>query len=63
MGTTKAARVSGLTPLGELCPTFPVESPAVQLDHVLADGFTGTARASVRQLAVSDHLALVIDLE
>ncbi|MGZ6734509.1 MAG: endonuclease/exonuclease/phosphatase family protein [Nocardioides sp.] len=63
MGAAKAARVSGLTPLGEPSATFPVESPTAQLDHVLADGFDGTARASVRQLPVSDHLALVIDLE
>jgi len=63
MSAAKAARISALRPLGDECPTFPVESPTAQLDHVLADGFTGRAHASVRQLPVSDHLALVVDIE
>ena len=63
MSTAKAVRVSGMRPLGGDNPTFPVESPTAQLDHVLGSGFTGTARASVRRLPVSDHLALVVDLE
>ena len=63
MDAAKAARFSGMTPLGDRCPTFPVEAPERQLDHVLADGFTGTARASVKRLPVSDHLALVVDIE
>ncbi|WGL53832.1 endonuclease/exonuclease/phosphatase family protein [Nocardioides sp. BP30] len=64
MDTAKAARVSGMRPLGARCPTFPVRTPQVQLDHVLADGFEGlVAKASVRRLPVSDHLALVVDVE
>ena len=63
MDGAKAARVSGMKPLGDRCPTFPVEAPHRQLDHVLADGFAGEVRASVRRLPVSDHLALVIDIE
>jgi len=62
MDPAKAARVSGMGPLGDPQPTFPVWAPDVQLDHVLASGFTGTAHASVRRLPVSDHLALVVDL-
>jgi endonuclease/exonuclease/phosphatase family metal-dependent hydrolase len=34
----------------------------VQLDHILADPPL-RARASVRRLPVSDHLALVADIE
>ena len=63
MSAAKAARVSALTPLGGEHPTFPVEAPTAQLDHVLADGFDGVAHASVRRLPVSDHLALILDLE
>jgi endonuclease/exonuclease/phosphatase family metal-dependent hydrolase len=63
MGAAKAARVTGLDPLGEPQATFPVQEPGVQLDHVLASGFTGVATTSVRRLPVSDHLALVVDLE
>lgn len=63
MEAAKAAKVSGLAPIGGHCPTFPVDSPTAQLDHVLAEGFTGTARASVCRLPVSDHLALVVDID
>lgn len=64
MDTAKAVRVSGLKPVGDRRLTFPVQAPEVQLDHVLADGFDGVvATTSVRRLPVSDHLALVVDLE
>jgi endonuclease/exonuclease/phosphatase family metal-dependent hydrolase len=64
MDTAKAVRLSGMQPLGGRRLTFPVDMPEVQLDHVLADGLGGIhATASVRRLAVSDHLALVVDLE
>lgn len=63
MDSGKALRVTDMRPLGGRQPTFPVQDPTVQLDHVLSDGFSGTARASVRRLPVSDHLALVVDLE
>lgn len=64
MDVAKAAKVSGMQPLGGRCPTFPVQAPTVQLDHVLADGFDGlVATTSVRRLPVSDHLALVVDVE
>jgi endonuclease/exonuclease/phosphatase family metal-dependent hydrolase len=62
MDTDRAARASRMTPLGDRQPTFPVEAPRRQLDHVLADGYGGAATASVRRLPVSDHLALVVDL-
>lgn len=62
MDAAKATRVSRMASLGGRHDTFPVHAPEVQLDHVLAAGFAGTATASVRRLPVSDHLALVVDL-
>jgi endonuclease/exonuclease/phosphatase family metal-dependent hydrolase len=62
---SRPARLTGWTSLGAAA-TFPVASPDRQLDHVLADGLTG--RAVVRSVAaldtgLSDHRALVVDLE
>jgi len=64
METAKAVRATGMQPLGVRQPTFPVEAPTTQLDHVLGDGLPHSvqSRASVRRLPVSDHLALVVDL-
>jgi endonuclease/exonuclease/phosphatase family metal-dependent hydrolase len=43
--------------------TFPAPGPRLQLDHVLADGpLPGPASGEVRRLAVSDHLAVVVDV-
>jgi endonuclease/exonuclease/phosphatase family metal-dependent hydrolase len=45
-------------------PTFPAEVPRVQLDHVLARGFSPTLRtASVVEMPLSDHRAVVVDLD
>jgi endonuclease/exonuclease/phosphatase family metal-dependent hydrolase len=43
-------------------PTFPYDAPRRQLDHVLADGPVHAAATAARRTAVSDHLALVVDL-
>jgi endonuclease/exonuclease/phosphatase family metal-dependent hydrolase len=61
MGPEKAALATGLTSVADHL-TFPWDEPRVQLDHLLA---TPPLRAltSVRRLPVSDHLALVADLE
>lgn len=61
MGLEQAARVSGLTPLAEH-PTFPADQPREQLDHILADPPLA-ARSSARRMALSDHRALIVDLE
>jgi endonuclease/exonuclease/phosphatase family metal-dependent hydrolase len=51
------------TPLVEAL-TFPAEAPRVQLDHVLARRFTPTVRAvEVVELGLSDHRAVVVDLD
>ncbi|TNM45110.1 endonuclease [Nocardioides albidus] len=65
MGLDRAARTSGLTPLAAH-PTFPADHPREQLDHILADpalADDGRARSCARQMALSDHQALVVDLE
>ena len=43
--------------------TYPGHAPRVQLDHVLARGEVGPVTAvEARRSAISDHLALVVDL-
>ncbi|KPM57790.1 endonuclease [Frankia sp. CcI49] len=43
--------------------TYPAHAPRVQLDHILARGPVGTVAASeARRTAVSDHLALLVDI-
>ncbi|HVK28362.1 MAG TPA: endonuclease/exonuclease/phosphatase family protein [Nocardioides sp.] len=61
MDLARAERVSGLQALAAH-PTFPADAPGEQLDHVLADPVLG-ARSEARRMALSDHRALVVDLE
>ena len=57
------ARVTGYRPLATH-PTFPLEAPTRQLDHILVRGSLGPVRASeAPQLPLSDHRALVVDVE
>jgi endonuclease/exonuclease/phosphatase family metal-dependent hydrolase len=45
-------------------PTFPLEEPTRQLDHILLRGTFGSVVAtSAPELPLSDHRALVVDLE
>jgi endonuclease/exonuclease/phosphatase family metal-dependent hydrolase len=60
MGPERAARISGMQPLG-LHATFPADEPVEQLDHVLADPVL-PARSESRRMRLSDHRALVVDL-
>jgi endonuclease/exonuclease/phosphatase family metal-dependent hydrolase len=61
MGRPRAGRISGMTPLVR-GTTFPAEAPREQLDHVLADPGLRARTAEDRQLALSDHRALVVEL-
>lgn len=61
MGPDRAFAATGLTGIADHL-TFPWDRPRVQLDHLLADPPL-RARTWVRRLPVSDHLALVADLE
>lgn len=58
------ARVTGWTPLARVA-TYPAWRPRVQWDHVLADGLApGAAHsATAHRLPVSDHRALLVDVE
>jgi len=57
-------RITRWTPLVS-SPTFPSPAPRVQLDHVLAAGLPPGTRATgrVRQLPISDHRAVLVDLD
>jgi endonuclease/exonuclease/phosphatase family metal-dependent hydrolase len=62
------ARVTGWTQLARVA-TYPSYGPRVQFDHVLAEGLTpeqsarAAATARAVPLGVSDHCALVVDLD
>jgi endonuclease/exonuclease/phosphatase family metal-dependent hydrolase len=58
-------RASGITGMSSLvnAPTFPMDTPREQLDHVLSDGNWQTVKGEARRLPISDHRALIVDLE
>lgn len=60
MELDRACRITGMAALATH-PTFPADRPTEQLDHVLADPAL-PARSEARQLQLSDHQALVVDL-
>jgi len=55
--------LTGWIPLAQAL-TFPTEEPRVQLDHVLGHGpaLPPVAAAGAREMALSDHRALIVDL-
>ena len=57
-------RITRWTPLVS-SPTFPAPAPRIQLDHALAAGLPAGFRATgrVRQLPISDHRAVLVDLD
>ena len=61
MAADRVRRLTSLVPLVE-GPTFPVEHPRTQLDHVVAREPVPGTTGQVRLLPVSDHCALVADL-
>ncbi|WP_435743939.1 endonuclease/exonuclease/phosphatase family protein [Nocardioides sp. SYSU DS0663] len=62
MDGDRAGRISGLRGVTTQ-PTFPAHAPVEQLDHVLADGRMRVRSTEARELPLSDHRALVVDLE
>ncbi len=62
MGPSRAARITGMRSLASGA-TFPAHDPAVQIDHVLGDGPIRSTGSQVVRLPVSDHLALVAEVE
>ncbi len=61
MGPGLARRLTRLEPLATQL-TFPAHAPERQIDHILARGLPRTGRGEAVRLALSDHLALVVDL-
>ncbi|MEZ0448360.1 endonuclease/exonuclease/phosphatase family protein [Cellulomonas sp. ICMP 17802] len=59
----RPARSTGMRPLAT-GPTYPVDAPARQLDHILADGpVRALAPGHTVDTGLSDHRALVVDVE
>jgi endonuclease/exonuclease/phosphatase family metal-dependent hydrolase len=61
-GRRAAEHLSGLQPLARGA-TFPAHAPRLQLDHVLADRDVPTVGGGPVRLPVSDHRALVAELD
>lgn len=57
MGPERAARVSGLRAAASH-PTFPVDEPREQLDHILVRGDVRVTATGAPALPISDHRAL-----
>jgi endonuclease/exonuclease/phosphatase family metal-dependent hydrolase len=55
--------LTGWTPL-VVAPTYPAQEPRVQLDHILGHGpgLPAVAGAGAREMPLSDHRALLVDL-
>jgi endonuclease/exonuclease/phosphatase family metal-dependent hydrolase len=63
MAGSKPAQLTGYRALAQ-APTFPVQKPTRQLDHILLRGRFGTAHSGrAVPLDVSDHCALVVDID
>jgi endonuclease/exonuclease/phosphatase family metal-dependent hydrolase len=62
MDAPRPTKITGYRSLAA-CPTFPLEEPDRQLDHILVRGDVGPVIDSrAVRLPLSDHLALVVDL-
>ncbi|NUO34432.1 MAG: endonuclease [Dermatophilaceae bacterium] len=61
MGPDRATRITGLRPAASE-PTFPVDDPRQQIDHVLVRGRVHATGAAALRLPVSDHRALTAEL-
>ncbi|MEV7397154.1 endonuclease/exonuclease/phosphatase family protein [Aeromicrobium sp. NPDC092404] len=61
MSPGRAAGITGMRSLVS-APTFPVDKPLEQLDHVLGDGDWQSITGAAHRLPISDHRALVVDL-
>ncbi|HET7398765.1 MAG TPA: endonuclease/exonuclease/phosphatase family protein [Intrasporangium sp.] len=61
MGPERAARVTGMRSAAAE-PTFPVDAPNEQLDHILISGSLVPAHGAAHALPISDHRALSVEL-
>lgn len=62
MAADRATAITGMTSAGSHL-TFPVDEPREQLDHILLEGEVRAVSSSAPRLALSDHRALVAELE
>jgi endonuclease/exonuclease/phosphatase family metal-dependent hydrolase len=62
MGSDRAAALTRMSAAGSHL-TFPVDEPREQLDHILCDGEVHPVSSSAPRLALSDHRALVAELD
>lgn len=62
MEPRRAAAITRMRPAATAL-TFPAHAPRVQLDHVLVDGPLRAVSSGAPHLALSDHRALVAELE
>lgn len=61
MEPPRALRMTGMRPLASHL-TFPADHPREQIDHALARGDLRVTHSEARQLPMSDHRALVVDV-
>lgn len=62
VGPATAHRATGMRSLAD-APTYPVDAPTAQIDHVLTDGgVTATGPARSIDTGLADHRALVVDV-
>jgi endonuclease/exonuclease/phosphatase family metal-dependent hydrolase len=62
MGPVAARRITGLTSL-VTAASFPVGAPRRQIDHILGDGELLPMDARAVELPMSDHRALLVDVD
>lgn len=62
MRPTPAHRITGMRPLVSAA-TFPADAPTEQIDHVLTRSDLVVTHQEARELPMSDHRALVVDLD
>ncbi len=56
------SRASGVLEFAKAMPTFPADNPRRQIDHIAVSGLSIVEAQTVR-LPISDHLALIVDVE
>jgi endonuclease/exonuclease/phosphatase family metal-dependent hydrolase len=62
MRPAAAQRLTGLRPLAS-APTYPADGPTRQIDHILARGLALDASGRAEHTEISDHRALLVDLD
>ncbi|GAA6524216.1 endonuclease/exonuclease/phosphatase family protein [Intrasporangium sp. DVR] len=61
MGPDRAAHTTGMRPAASH-PTYPVDDPSEQIDHILVRGRLATGESGAPALPISDHRALWVEV-